>query len=146
MRICPISIALAFEVLTPVQVCALFSRALSRRVTYVYSPTIDIEVSIPDHYLEQLQSLETIFGKYDAPYFGPDLEKGAPKERTVLSERNEEGNAIDDGAGTVAQEARALWGGWRGIEEYAREVFPIEEANNGLTWMKEDENMSITSV
>ena len=29
--------------------------------------------------------------------------------------------------------------GWGGIEEYAREVFPVEEANNGLTWMKEVE-------
>lgn len=133
------SIALAFEVLTPTQVCAIFSRALNRPVSYIYSPTIDIEVSIPDHYLEQLQALEVIFGKYDAPYFGLDLEKGAPKDRTVSGDKDDEGNALDDGAGTVAQEARALWGGWRGIEEYAREVFPVEEANNGLTWMKEEE-------
>lgn len=132
-------IPLAFEVLTPIQVCAIFSRALNRRVRYVYSPTIDIEVPIPNHYLEQLQGLETIFGQYDAPYFGLDLEKGAPKDRTVSGDKDDEGNALDDGAGTVAQEARALWGGWRGIEEYAREVFPVEEANNGLMWMKEDE-------
>lgn len=43
------------------------------------------------------------------PYFGPTLEY--PKE------------------------ARSLWEGYRGIEEYAREVFPLEEAANGMTWM-----------
>jgi hypothetical protein len=32
-----------------------------------------------------------------------------------------------------------LWEGYRGLEEYAREVFPLEEAANGLTWMNEVE-------
>lgn len=34
-------------------------------------------------------------------------------------------------------EALALWEGPRGLEEYAREVFPLEEAANGLTWMND---------
>ena len=42
------------------------------------------------------------------------------------------------GEGTCVAEARQLWGGWRGIEEYAREVFPVEEAANGRTWMNEE--------
>lgn len=122
-------IALAFELLSPKQVCFLFARALNRRVTYQFAPKIDIEVSIPNGYRQQLQGIEIVFGKFNAPYFGLDLEKGKIV-RTV-----EDGS--DDGSGTVVQEARSLWGGWRGIEEYAREVFPVEEANNGLTWMKE---------
>ena len=54
-----------------------------------------------------------------------------------MANRKSVEDGTDDGSGTVVQEARSLWGGWRGIEEYAREVFPVEEANNGLTWMKE---------
>ena len=34
--------------------------------------------------------------------------------------------------------ALELWEGYRGMEEYAREVFPLEEAANGLKWMDED--------
>jgi hypothetical protein len=39
------------------------------------------------------------------------------------------------------EEALALWEGYRGLEEYAREVFPLEEAANGLTWMNEEEQI-----
>ena len=96
-------------------------------MSYQYSPSIDIEVSIPNGYREQLQALEVLFGSHSAPYFGLDLERGNTI-RTVEA-------GTDDGSETVVQEARSLWGGWRGIEEYAREVFPVEEANNGLDWM-----------
>lgn len=37
----------------------------------------------------------------------------------------------------LTQEARELWAGYRGIEEYAREVFPVEEEANGKTWMSD---------
>ena len=124
--------ALAFELLTPIQVCALFTRALNREARYEFSPKIDIEVSLPDGYREQLLALELLFGKFHAPYFGTDIEKGM-QNRTV-------GPDTDDAAQTVVEEARALWGGWRGLEEYAREVFPVEEENNGLTWMKDEDN------
>ena len=101
-------IALAFEVLTPRQVCAAFARALNRPVRYKRGQ-IEVRVSIPGWYKEQLEGLQVLFGEHNAPYFGPEL--AAPDE------------------------ARSLWEGYRGMEEYAREVFPVEEANNGLTWM-----------
>ena len=94
--------------LTPRQVCTAFAKALNRTVRYKRGP-IEIKVSIPAWYKEQLGGLQVLFGKHNAPYFGPELQ--APNE------------------------ARLLWGGYRGMEEYAREVFPVEEAANGLTWM-----------
>ena len=103
------SVALAFELLTPKEVCAAFSKALGRLVNYAQGP-ITIEVPIPNGYKEQLEGIEILFGKFNAPYFGPDL------------------HPPDD--------AIALWEGYRGIEEYAREVFPVEEATNGRTWMQ----------
>ncbi len=105
------SIALAFELLTPRQVCAAFHKALHRPVSYTYSPTIDISVPIPEGYHAQLEGIESLFGRHAAPYFGPEI--------------------------TAPEEARSLWPGWRGIEEYAREVFPVEEAANGMVWMHE---------
>ena len=131
MNLSGVRVALAFELLSPKQVCFLFARALNRRVTYKFSPTIEIEVSIPKGYREQLEALEILFGKFDAPYFGLDLEKGKIVRHVEIG--------TDDGSGTVVQEARSLWMGWRGIEEYAREVFPLEEANNGLTWMRSED-------
>ena len=101
-------IPLAFEVLTPRQVCAAFSRGVGRPVRYVRGP-IEVKVTIPEGYREQLDGIDILFGKHNAPYFGPELQ--APEE------------------------AIRLWEGFRGIEEYAREVFPVEEAANGRTWM-----------
>ena len=111
-------------------VCALFSRALRRPVRYIHNSRIEITTRVPDGYMEQLRALEIIFGKFKAPYFGTEI-KGTNKE--VSS-----GHGGEGGKGTVVEEARALWGGWRGIEEYAREVFPVEEAANGQTWMIEE--------
>ena len=37
----------------------------------------------------------------------------------------------------ITSEARRLWPGFRRIEDYAREAFPIEEEANGKTWMKD---------
>lgn len=68
-----------------------------------------MSVPIPAGYRAQLEGIELLFGTYNAPYFGPDID--APDE------------------------ARGLWAGWRSVEEYAREVFPLEEANNGMNWM-----------
>jgi hypothetical protein len=105
-------IPLAFEYLTPLEVCDAFSRALDRPVTYIRG-SIDIEISIPKGYREHLQILEENLGRKEAPYFGPDLEPHCTR---------------------IAQQ---LWEGNRSIEEYAREVFPVEESANGLTWMDE---------
>ena len=71
---------------------------------------------IPAGYAEHLRVLEETLGAKRAPYFGPELE-----------------NDDDD----CTREALELWEGYRGVEEYAREVFPVEEAANGLTWMEE---------
>lgn len=111
-------VILAFEKLTPLQVCTRFSRGLGRTVKYVHGP-IKINVPIPSGYREHLEILQETLGEKGAPYFGPDYEY--PKE------------------------ARSLWEGYRGIEEYAREVFPLEEAANGMTWMDDpdvDDNMT----
>ncbi|KAI9731912.1 MAG: hypothetical protein M1834_004363 [Cirrosporium novae-zelandiae] len=106
-------IALAFEILTPRQVCAAFSRALYRPVRYIRGP-IEIKVPIPEGYREQLDGISVLFGPgVDAPYFGWDLEKMK-----------------------CPQEALELWEGPRGMEEYASEAFIIEEEANGLGWMR----------
>ena len=114
---------MAFELLTPTRVCRLFSCALRRPVRYVYSQTVDIEVSVPNGYREQLLALEELFGKYKAPYFGLDLEPSFSREVNGANDWNGDESGGDGGNGTVVEEARALWPGWRGIEEYAREVF-----------------------
>lgn len=105
-------VILAFERLTPLQVCDLFSRGVGRPARYIHAH-IRVEVSVPSGYSEHLQVLQSTLGDKRAPYFGPTYE--------------------------YPNEALSLWEGYRGIEEYAREVFPLEEAANGLTWM--DDNM-----
>ncbi|KAF2204440.1 NmrA-domain-containing protein [Delitschia confertaspora ATCC 74209] len=105
-------IPLAFSHLTPKQVCKSFALGLGRPVSYRRGP-IEIHCPTPAGYREHLEALEDVLGKKSAPYFGPDLEKHCTK--TALE----------------------LWEGYRGIEEYAREVFPVEEQANGLTWMLE---------
>lgn len=115
-------IALAYEYLTPREACKLFSRGVGRPVQYVRGP-IDIKVRIPAGYREQLVGLEKLFSpdekdpRKQPPYFGdPRLEISCPSE------------ALD------------IWEGPRGLEEYAREMFPLEEEANGLTWMLDDED------
>jgi hypothetical protein len=115
-------IALAYEYLTPVEACKVFARGVGRRVRYVRGP-IEIKVRIPTGYRQQLEALEKLFdpneedAKKQPPYFGdPKLEASCPRE------------------------ALELWEGPRGLEEYAREMFPLEEEANGLTWMFEEED------
>jgi uncharacterized protein YbjT (DUF2867 family) len=114
-------IALAYEYLSPKEACALFSRGLGRPVRYVRGP-IELKVRIPTGYREQLEALEKLFPvnesdpKKQPPYFGDvKLEESCPRE------------------------ALELWEGPRGLEEYAREMFPLEEEANGLTWMFDDD-------
>ncbi|KAK4544209.1 hypothetical protein LTR36_004419 [Oleoguttula mirabilis] len=104
-------VTLAFEKLTPIQCCARFARGVGRPVNYVHGP-VKIAVSVPSGYREQLEILQETLGDKRAPYFGPGLE--------------------------YPREGRSIWEGYRGIEEYAREVFPIEEYANGLRWMDEE--------
>jgi hypothetical protein len=114
-------IALAYEMLTPLEACRVFSKGVGRPVRYVRGP-IKIDVKIPSGYREQLDALERHYSldnddpNKQPPYFGDlELENNCPTQ------------------------ALALWEGPRGLEEYAQEVFPLEEEANGLTWMKEDE-------
>ncbi|AEO63443.1 65617440-786b-401d-b7be-87033b29e8f2 [Thermothielavioides terrestris] len=113
-------IALAYEMLSPREACEVFSRGVGRPVRYVHGP-IEIKVTIPEGYRSQLEALEELFGlgkddpKKQPPYFGDqELEDSCPR---------------------VALE---LWEGPRSLEEYAREVFPLEEQANGLTWMLDE--------
>lgn len=120
-------IALAYESLTPKEACEVFARGVGRPVRYVMGD-IEIKVPIPEGYRTQLQALESLFGmgkddpKKQPPYFGDQgLEDDYPK---------------------IALE---LWEGPRGLEEYAREVFPLEEQANGMTWMLEDDEGGLPS-
>ncbi|CAD6451879.1 e5e04e29-1015-468d-8753-5b746a534183 [Sclerotinia trifoliorum] len=117
----PRRIPLAYEFLSPKQACAAFARGVGRPVIYKHNPDIEVRVKIPKGYKEQLVALERMYalGKDDLtlqpPYFAEqELENKVPEE------------------------ALKLWEGYRGLEEYAREVFPLEEAANGLTWMVEE--------
>jgi hypothetical protein len=116
-------IALAYEMLSPREACRVFSRGVGRPVRYRRGK-IEVKVKIPNGYREQLVALEEMYalGATDParqpPYFGTKrLEESCPEE------------------------ALALWEGYRGLEEYAREVFPLEEAANGLSWMNEVEGV-----
>jgi len=115
-------IALAYEYLTPLEACRAFEVGVGRPVRYKRGP-IEVKVKIPEGYREQLEALEKLFDpnnndpKKQPPYFGDlELDRRCP----------------DD--------ALALWEGPRGLEEYAREIFPMEEEANGMTWMYSDED------
>lgn len=150
-------IALAFENLTPVQVCQAFERALSRPCKYVFDPHIEVKVKVPNGYRQQLSGIEVLFGQHNAPYFpGPefnysDSNSDAGRRRddsgdTIKAHtspglrggrRSSETMTTEMRPTKLTQEARQLWAAYRGIEEYAREVFPVEEEANGLSWMKD---------
>lgn len=100
-------IALAFEILTPPEACAHFSRGLGRPVRYVNAP-LEIKIPIPDGYRKQLEGILLTLCEHKGIYFRPEME--------------------------CPETARKIWPGWRGLEEYAREVWPIEERENGAAW------------
>ncbi|KAK4937930.1 hypothetical protein LTR66_015142 [Elasticomyces elasticus] len=150
-------LCLAFQNLTPLEVCDAFSRALHRRVNYVHEKHIRVSVPIPANYAAQLRGTEKLFGQFNAPYFPASL-----FEHLSISETHHDSSRSDtrprlEGAmrtSTDSQsreggsrkklisEARKLWPGFRRIEDYAREAFPIEEENNGKTWMKDMKSIS----
>lgn len=115
-------IALAYEMLSPREACRVFAKGVGRRVRYQREAKIEVKVKIPNGYRQQLLALEEMYaigaedGELQPYYFGDQkLEESCPAE------------------------AMEVWEGWRGLEEYAREVFPLEEAANGLTWMNESD-------
>ncbi|KAF3113035.1 hypothetical protein TWF569_004478 [Orbilia oligospora] len=105
-------IPLAFEYLNPREIAAVFTKALNRPFTYKKAG-LEIKAKLPDGYMTQVLAIAELFGTHRADYFPPGMTAPGP--------------------------ARKIWRGWRGLEEYAREVFPIEEAHNGRTWMYGDE-------
>ena len=92
-------------------------------------------MSIPAGYREQLRRIEILFGQLMAPFFpGPEFSQPASPGGRAGPRAPRTGPA---GAVSLplVEEARSLWPGWRSMEEYAREVFPVEEEANGRDWM-----------
>lgn len=93
--------------LTPPEACAAISRGLGRPVRFVPSP-LTIAIPIPDGYRAQLEGIVHTLCENKGEYFRPEME--------------------------CPETARQIWPGWRGLEEYAREVWPLEEKQNGAAW------------
>jgi len=109
-------------------------------------------VPIPSNYREQLSGIEKLFGEFNAPYLpGPDFQYTENETRRD-SNKNGERPKHDEASSLstprasslnlnrprrLVSEARRLWPGFRRIEDWAREAFPIEEEANGKTWMKD---------
>jgi hypothetical protein len=115
-------IPLAYEMLSPREACRVFAKGVGRPVRYRREAKIEVKVKIPNGYREQLVALEQMYAlsasdpSLQPPYFADaELEEAVPDV------------------------ANGLWEAYRGLEEYAREVFPLEEAANGLSWMNEGE-------
>jgi hypothetical protein len=125
--------------LTPIQVCQAFEKALDRPCKYVHDKNIDIKVSIPNGYREQLAGIEVLFGQHNAPYFpGPDFDFDAKRKgsnETITQGRQSSESPRKTKPGKLTDEARSLWPAYRPIFEYASEAFIIEEEANGKTWM-----------
>jgi hypothetical protein len=118
-------IALAFENLTPIQVCQAFGRALKRPCKYVFDQHIEINVPVPTGYRQQLVGIEILFGQYNAPYF-PGAEFRYSSKRKGSNDTITGRGSFSDGrsgsmpnkgqTGKLTDEARGLWEGWRGME------------------------------
>ena len=79
-----------------------------------------------------------LFGQLNAPYFpGPEFDFTTPPKKPKRQGSNDTAKQSLESASKrkLTSEARELWPAYRGIEAYAREVFPVEEEANGKTWM-----------
>ena len=98
---------------------------------------------MPAGYRSQLEGIEVLFGRYNAPYFpGPEFDFSTPAGKLKRKDSDETARQSMESGKTgvkrkLTTEARELWPAYRGIEEYAREVFPVEEEANGKTWMRD---------
>ena len=119
------------------QVCDAFTRALNLPCYYVYDQHIEVKVSVPPGYRQQLSGLEVLFGQYNAPYFpGPDFQYTGRRKGSndTITGRNSQ-DSQRGRPGKLTDTARALWPGWRSISEYFATAFLVEEEANGKTWM-----------
>ena len=125
--------------LSPIQVCQAFERALERPCKYIFDKHIDVRVPVPHGYREQLAGIEILFGQYNAPYFpGPDFDYGSRRKgsnETITPGRSSSESPRKTKSGKLTDEARLLWPAYRPIYEYVKEAFIIEEEANGKTWM-----------
>lgn len=130
-------VALAFENLTPRQVCDAFTRALNLPCNYVFDPQIEVKVGVPNGYRQQLLGLEVLFGQYNAPYFaGPDFQhSGRRKDSNDTITGRNSSESPRGKPGKLTDLARTLWPGWRSLSEYFATAFLVEEEANGKTWM-----------
>ncbi|CAI4210427.1 unnamed protein product [Parascedosporium putredinis] len=86
-------VPLAYEMLTPLEVCDAFQRGTGRPVKYVRGP-IQVRVPVPEGYRDQLETLEQLFtiGKGDPkkqapPYFADlEMENSCPAQAMRLWE------------------------------------------------------------
>lgn len=97
--------------MNPIQASRAFTRGLGRRVTYVQCPLEIDGFPIPQGYRDQLYAVANLFSDPRNSYFPPGIGDRCPEM------------------------SRHLWQGWRSLEEYAREVFPVEERANGAPWI-----------
>ena len=130
---------LAFDILDPPAVCAAFSRGLNRPVRYVEGP-IEVTVPIPKGYHEQLDALQDLFGGdavggKSAPYWWDGIFDAQGKDMNGYGPEDDESSTENDIDPNV-RVARSLWQGWRDIEGYAKDIFPVEEKLNGKDWME----------
>lgn len=108
-------------------------------------------MQIPKGYSDQLDDLQRLFGGAlvngkEAPYWWEGLfDIGTQKEaqRDIAPNQgevsDEYGPAENEEEGEeILRIPRKLWGGWRNIEGYAREAFPVEERLNKRTWMDDE--------
>ena len=120
------------------------SRGLNRPVRFIEGP-IEVSVPIPPGYQEQLDALQDLFGGKvvngkAAPYwwdgiFDIDVEGNQDKLLSQGSNDTSEGMDFEEGE-EILRIARKLWGGWRDVEGYAKDAFPVEEKLNKRTWME----------
>jgi hypothetical protein len=102
---------------------------------YIHDEKIEVRVPIPTGYRDQLEKIEILFGQLNAPYF-PDPDFDYIREpKCTRSEDSRRSSETIRKPRKLTTDARTLWEGYRGIEEYAREAFPVEEEANGKTWM-----------
>ena len=127
--------------LDPPSICAAFSRGLNRPVRYVEGP-IEVQVPLPKGYHDQLDALQDLFGGQvvngkKAPYWWDvifDIDKSGDIKHVSSLVEDQIGEELDQDV----RISRALWEGWRDVEGYARDTFPVEERLNGRTWMDDE--------